>query len=233
MSSFERMIAIPQEEYVALSSLQNVREPLAQHFQNLEKRYALEEKERDPYRRLMLQSNTLDQLKEVKSQMRNSLAIATPKPYQSRAKALFETLESFIKFNDKGEIYSDDGNLVPGSRLEDLIQHAVRDRRRNLTPTGWSDFLTVLRDHNVPKSILNRNTLDELEGRATPIPESPIAPIAVKTEPSSTQRKRSKLPISNQPIKVPTRTQPARVKKPPASAFNQTNLQFLKLYKDE
>ena len=202
MSSFQRMIAIPQEEYLAMSSLQNIKEPLAQHFQTLEKRYTSEEQERDPYRRLMMQSNTLDQMKQVKSQMRNSLAISTPKPYQSRAKALFETVESFLKFNDKGEIYSDDGTIVPGSRLEDLIQHAVRDRRRNLTPTGWTDFLTVLHDHNVPKSILNRNTLDELEGKVTPTP-------TVKTEPT---RKRKASP-STQVRKKKTAThrfQPAR-----------------------
>ena len=223
MSSFQRMIAIPQEEYLALSSLQNVREPLAQHFQNLEKRYAVEETERDPYRRLMLQGNTLDQLKQVKSQMRNSLTVSTPKPYQSRAKALFDTLESFIKFNEKGEIYSDDGTLIPGSRLEDLIQHAVRDRRRNLTPTGWSDFLTVLHDHNVPKSILNRNTLDELEGKVTPIPTLTIKP-AIKKEPTSPskQRKRSK---------IPTRIPPPRETKPHPTAFGPTNLRFLKDFK--
>ena len=170
MNSFQRMIAIPQEEYLALSSMQNVNEPLAQHFYDLESRYRSEEKLQDPYRRMMLQGNTLDQMKQVKEQLRNSLAIATPKPYQSRANALFQTVENILKFNDKGEIYSEDGTLVSGSRVEDLIQHAVRDRRRNLMPTGWSDFLTILRKHNVPKSILNRDTLDELEGKATPIP---------------------------------------------------------------
>ena len=69
MSSFERMIANPQEEYLALSSLQTVREPLAQRFYDLENRYNSEEKERDPYRRMIMQSNTLDQIKQVKEQM--------------------------------------------------------------------------------------------------------------------------------------------------------------------
>ena len=68
----------------------------------------------------------------------------------------------------KGEIYSDTGDLVPGSRLEDLIQHAVRDRRRNIMPKGWSEFLRILRDHNVPKFMLNRNTLDEMEEIVSP-----------------------------------------------------------------
>lgn len=34
----------------------------------------------------------------------------------------------------------------------DLVQHAVRDRRRNLTPMGWPEFRHLLQEHNVPKS---------------------------------------------------------------------------------
>ena len=231
MTSFQRMIAIPQEEYLALSSLQNAREPLAQHFYSLERRYADEEKVQDPYRRMLMQGNTLDQMKQVKDQMRNSLIIATPKPYQNRAKALFQSLENVIKFNDKGEIYADDGNLVVGSRLEDLIQHAVRDRRRNVTLSGWRDFLTLLRTHNIPKSMLNRNTLDELEGMVTPIPVikrevSPSPPRPSKQIRES--RKREVAPVRRFP--------PARVHKPDLTSFvkrevEKKDVKFLKTFK--
>lgn len=201
MSTFQRMIVIPQEEYLSLSSIQNVQEPLSQHFYDLEKRYNQEEKEDDSYRRMIMQSNTLNEMKKVKDQMRNSLAVSTPKPYQSRANALFQNMESFLKFNEKGEIYSDDGTLIPGSRLEDLIQHAVRDRRRNLIPTGWSNFLTLLREHNVPKSILNRDTLDEMED--TTIPSSPMI---VKQEPSTQKPPTTKRPVKKQSrLKAPTK----------------------------
>ena len=230
MSGFQRMIAIPQEEYMAMSSMQNVKEPLAQHFYSLESRYETEEKEKDPYRRLMLQSKTLDQMKQVKEQIRNSLTVATPKPYQSRANALFQFVSSFLRFNDKGEIYSDDGNLIQGSRLEDLIQHAVRDRRRNLIPTGWSDFLITLRDHNVPKSVLNRYTLDELEGEPMP---SPTTLPAVKVEATEEQHSPSRQSRTNR------RAPPPRKAKPAASAFvkpsvkaktEKTDIKFLKKY---
>ena len=30
---------------------------------------------------------------------------------------------------------------------------------------GWSHFLNLLREHNIPKSILNRYTLDEMEDK--------------------------------------------------------------------
>ena len=214
MSSFQRMVVIPQEEYLVLSSVQNVREPLTQQFYELRKRYNEEEKESDSYRRMVLQSITLNEMKQVKERMRNSLAASTPKPYQSRANSLFQHLESFIKFNDKGEIYSDDGMLVPGSRLEDLIQHAVRDRRRNLIPTGWSEFLTLLKDHNVPKSTLNRDTLDEMEGDVTP-----ASPVKIKLEPSFRQ-------------KSPDR-ETSRKRRRLKSPKSNPKLYFLRSYKDE
>ena len=216
MSTFQRMIVIPQEEYLSLSSMQNVQEPLAQHFYDLEKRYNQEEKEDDSYRRMIMQSNTLNEMKKVKDQMRNSLAVSTPKPYQSRANALFQNIESFLKFNEKGEIYSEDGTLIAGSRLEDLIQHAVRDRRRNLIPTGWSNFLTLLHDHNVPKSILNRDTLDEMEGKAIP-----SSPFKVKQEPSMQKTPTKKRPVKKSKLKAPT----------PLPKIPKTY--FLRKYKDE
>ena len=227
MSSFQRMIAIPQEEYLSLSAIQNVQAPLSQHFYDLENRYNKEENESDAYRRMIMQSNTLNQMKKVKEEMRNSLAISTPKPYQSRANALFQNVESFLKFNEKGEIYSDDGALIDGSRLEDLIQHAVRDRRRNMMPTGWSDFLTILRNHNVPKSILNRDTLDEMARPVSSPRPTALSPlITIKEEPTKQKspspprddgrrsRARTKAPLKapvKASVKAPVKAKPQRV----------------------
>ena len=195
MSSFQRMIAIPQEEYLAITAMQNVTHPSAQHFYNLENKYKTDENIRDPYRRLVMQSNTLDEMKQVKDNIRNSLTVATPKPYQNRAQALFKSLESHLRFNDKGEIYSDDGNIISGSRVEDLINYAVRDRRRNIVPKGWSQFVNILRDLNVPKTILNRDTLDTLEGKSSPTTTSTSAltPPSIRTP----KRKRKLPPLTD------------------------------------
>ena len=163
MSGYQRMIAIPQEEYTQLTVVQNARQPLTQHMYNLERKFNEESKMVDPYSKLALQSNTLDEMKRFKDQMRQQLQITTPKPYLNRAQALFNSLETFLKYNERGEIYGREGQLIPNSRLEDLIQFAVRDRRREITPTGWKPFLDIMRVMNIPKSILNRNTLDELE----------------------------------------------------------------------
>ena len=156
------MVAIPQEEYTKLTSVQQVRQPMTQQFYNLERQYGEQERIHDPYQRMVMQSETMENMKDLKERMRQDLTVATPKPYQSRALALYQSLLPYIKFNERGEVSSADGSLIPDSRLEDLVQHAVRDRRRALIPTGWSQFLNLIQSQNVPRSMLNRDTLEEL-----------------------------------------------------------------------
>ena len=160
---FQRLIAIVQEEYMQLTRVQQVRQLVTQQLYNLERQYNEQERIHDPYNRMMLQSETLDEMKELKERMRQDIGSSTPKPYKKRAQALFQSMEPFLKFNERGEILSASNQLIPQSRLEDLVQHAVRDRRRNITPTGWQDFRHLLKQHNVPKFTLNRDTLEEME----------------------------------------------------------------------
>ena len=160
---FQRMIAIPQEEYVSMNALQHVKQPLEQQFQQVNRQFTGAEKIQDPYRRLLFQGEALDEMKELKERMRHYVQVSTPKPYVNRAKALFQNVESFLRFNEKGELMDKNNQVISQSRVEDLIQHAVRDRRRNMTPTGWSSFLSMLHEHNIPRSVLNRQTLDELD----------------------------------------------------------------------
>lgn len=184
MTSFQRMIAIPQEEYLQLSSIQSVRQPLTQQFYNLESQYNKEAQIVDPHKRLISQSNTLEEMKQLKDQMRHYITVSTPKPYRSRAHALLENVSSFLQYNERGEILDKENKIVENSRLEDLIQHAVRDRRRNISPVGWKYFLSLLREHNIPKSILNRDTIEEMEDSNNVVKQS-----SVKSEPSETHVK--------------------------------------------
>ena len=160
---FQRMMVIPQEEYLQLTAVQQVKQPLMQQFYNLESKYQEQDHIADPYRKLMHQSETLDAMKTLKEKMRNEIVLATPKPYQSRARSLFQHLEPILKFNERGEIFDEQGQMIPQSRIDDLIQYAVRDRRRHFLPVGWSSFLKAMQDHNIPKYMLNRNTLDEMK----------------------------------------------------------------------
>lgn len=207
MSQFQRMIAIPQEEYLQLSTVQNARQPLTQQFYNLESQYNKEAEVKDPYKRLMLQSETLDHMKNLKDQMRHYLSVSTPKPYRTRAQALLENVTSFLHFNERGEIYDKDNNIIANTRLEDLIQHAVRDKRRNISPVGWNYFLNLLRENNIPKSILNRGTMEEIDTLTPSImfkqeSEEPVEKLR------GYRRKRTK---SRSPTRKSTRTKQRRL----------------------
>ena len=178
------MVVIPQEEYTQLASVRQVQQPLTHQFQQLEKQYDVNAHIPDPYRRLMLQGETLDEMKELKDKMRESIVNSSPKAYQSRARTLYQSAESFIKFNSRGEIYDEYGQLVDNSRMEDLIQYAVRDRRRDVTPVGWKAFVNLLRNNNVPRYALNRDTIEELHTTFKAEPKT------MKAEPEIVKAKR-------------------------------------------
>ena len=188
MSSYSRMVVIPQEEYMQLSAVQQVRQPVTQQFYNAEQDYQKNLHGADPHRTVLLQSETIERLKDLKDQMRAYLTISTPRPYRTRAEALFQSIQQHLNVNEKGEVIKDDNTVIESSRYEDLIQHAVRDRRRNFTPTGWSYFVNLLKKHNVPKSSLNRETLDELASpmktpMKTPVKASKLKPPTVYKTP--------------------------------------------------
>ena len=130
------MIAIPQEECIHLTSMQRLSQPEAQKMSQLAQQYEQQAYIRDPYKHLVVQGSTLEEMKDLKEKIRQDLSLGTPKPYRNRALSLFRSVEPVIKFNERGELLRDDGQAIEASRAEDLIQHAVRDRRRPFTPTG-------------------------------------------------------------------------------------------------
>ena len=181
---FQRMMVIPQEEYLQLSAVQAARKPMVQQMQQLTSEYDEQGEIPDPYRRLVQQAETLDAMKALKEKMRHEIVLATPKPFQSRTRSLFQHLEPVLKVNERGEMYDKDNAIIPNSRIEDLIQYAVRDRRRNYEPTGWTSFLKLLRDNNIPKYMLNRNTLEELDRK--------VSLVKIQKEISSEHKARSR-----------------------------------------
>ena len=168
-ADFSQLVAIPQHEYAQLTAVQNARQPITEHFYKLEDDYQKNAVITDPQRSIALQSQTIEHMKNLKDQMRNHLSITTPKPYRSRADSLLQSLTTRLKVNEIGELVKDDGTAIPSSRFEDLIQHAVRDRRRKFIPEGWDYFLHLLKLYNVPRSLLNRETLDELTAVTTKV----------------------------------------------------------------
>ena len=174
MNSFQRLVALPQEEYLQLSSMQHVNQPMVQHMSQLDKDYhQIPITKSNPYEQMIKQGSVLEEMKQLKEKIRNEVSLGTPKPYRNRALTLYRSLEPYISLSERGELKDNKQQVYKDSRIEDLIQHAVRDRRRQFTPVAWPEFLNMLRQYNVPKSTLNRDTLDELAApsrkRLTPV----------------------------------------------------------------
>ena len=159
---FERMVGIPEDEYHHLKSLQASDNPLQKKYLSLSSDYRKQGFIHDPQVRVARQGETLSQIINLKDEIRKRLVESTPRPFQTRVQSLFQFISDKINVNNKGEMYDKDGAIIEGSNISDLIQHAIRDRRRNITPSGWSEFLGVLKENNVPRMILNYDTLDEM-----------------------------------------------------------------------
>ena len=184
MAHFERMVAIPEDEYNQLRSVQQVHNPGQQQFTKLSNQYDRQNFIQDPYTRVHRQGETLDEMMKLKEDLRERVRQATPRPYQSRAESLYDFLKNKLSFSEKGELLDNDNKAIVDSNITDLIQHAVRDRRRNMTPVGWKSFLTTLQSTNAPKMLLSYDTLEELR---TPKSVSPtiIKPSKLPRLPSS------------------------------------------------
>ena len=93
MTHFERMVAIPEDEYSQLRSVQQVYNPAQQQFSKLSNQYDRQNFIQDPYTRVHRQGETLDEMKKLKEDLREKVRQATPKPYQSRAESLYGFFE--------------------------------------------------------------------------------------------------------------------------------------------
>jgi hypothetical protein len=194
---FERMVSMPEDEYLHLKSLKHVQNPIENKFMSLSSDYKKQDSIPNPHMRIQRQGETLNEMMKLKDDLRNRFIEATPKPYQSRAQSLFKFIGDNMSINNKGELL-DDGKAIEGSNIGDLVQHAVRDRRRNIIPDGWKEFLKILRANNAPRMIMNYETLEELHGSpkiiATPKLKASHSPLAKTSK--IPLPKASKIPIS-------------------------------------
>ena len=208
MSRFRRMVVIPQEEYAQLLGMRRLTQPLAMHYDTLHRQFEEQAKIEDPYSRLVHQSESLEQMKALKDQMRQSLLVSTPKVYRSRAETLMKVIEPHIGVSSRGELLNKASRQpIEDSRLDDLIQHAVRDRRRQFfSPKGWSEFVQTMREINVPRQVLNRQTIEELDIRRALKREatSPVvSPVTKKQVPTSLKQERKKRRAKRSNVRYP------------------------------
>ena len=161
MSSYSKMVVLPQEEYVQLNSTRNIQQP--QQLQDLTKTDENIEKIQDPYRKLQLHANNIEERRIIRDKIRKFITLSTPRRYRSRAENLLNFIEPFVQFNERGEVLDRENHVIEGSHIDDLLQHAVRDmRRKSVKPTGWDYFRDVLARENVPHNIIGAPTITEL-----------------------------------------------------------------------
>ena len=185
--SFQQLVAIPMDQYSQMVNVTNTvqQQPLGQKLVQLQRELtssitsppqSLTTTAAVPnhYDRMMRQGMLLEEMKRTKEQLKADISLGTPKPYRNRALALYHQIAPVTHFNEKGELVltdDDDNNHaerpITGSRAEDLIQHAIRDRRKQFTPTGWPEFVSQLLKHNIPRMMLNRATIEELNALST------------------------------------------------------------------
>ena len=77
-----------------LKSLQQVYNPLQNKLQSLSNDYNKQQVIADPYVRNQRQGETLNSMIQMKDDIRQQLVQVTPKPYQSRAENLFNSIRN-------------------------------------------------------------------------------------------------------------------------------------------
>ena len=69
MSRFERMVALPEEEYHLLRNSQQANNPVQEQFSNLSREYDRQRLIQDPYTRVHRQGETLDAMIKLKDDL--------------------------------------------------------------------------------------------------------------------------------------------------------------------
>lgn len=217
---FQRMYALPEDEYQHLKSLQQTGNPIEKKFLDLSNEYKQQDSIQDPTVRVQRQGETLHAMMNIKDDLKDRLIASTPKLYRSRASSLFQFIGNKIGVNDKGELMNNKGSIIAGSNIGDLIQHAVRDRRRNIIPHGWTDFVQVLQENNVPRMILNYDTLEEMKPSRSDVKSAPVIKPSKLPLPIIKQR-----PLVKKEILSPSRSRQkksSRKRQPPDYFLSKT-----------
>lgn len=219
-SRFQRMVAIPEHEYNQPRNMEQLLKPLESHTSSLFNTYQQQGNISDLHTRVQRQGETLDEIMKMKDKIREDTQQVTPRPFQNRANRLLGYVLDKIDVTEKGELLNNEGKVVAGSNISDLIQHAVRDRRRNYSPEGWDIFREKLRELNVPKSILNYDTLDEISN----IPQAkgnsgffipPSSPLKKSTPKKKDKSKKESSIVKQGKTKALARRKASEIKKEP------------------
>jgi hypothetical protein len=89
-----------------------------------------------------------------------------------KAEMLMEKLmqNPHVRWNDNGEIILDN-RLLPKTSIKELVDTALRNRKRTPTLNGWQEFATALSDMDIPKEIIGNKHVWSVMSRETYTPK--------------------------------------------------------------
>ena len=107
----------------------------------------------------VIDSNTMDDNEQVEEETDEridaGIIYTIPKRYKEKAKQLMQRLRACGKVVwDANGAVTIDGTLVPGANIVDLVNDAMRDRRRS-APHGHLQFAVAFRQKTVPREFID------------------------------------------------------------------------------
>ena len=84
-----------------------------------------------------------------------------PDMYKAKGRLLLHHLRNAgVKWSNKGKLISRSEEVIPGSNAVDLVREVLvgshRMKQNYGEPSGWGEFLQMLREANVPRSLFER-----------------------------------------------------------------------------
>jgi hypothetical protein len=101
---------------------------------------------------------------------------SVPIAMRKRARLLLDRVKHKIGWNEKGEVIVR-GRLIPGTHIVDLVNDALRQRKRHPTPSGRTEFAREVREIGFPHEIIQNPIY-----RATAEKEAQVAQQAEEEE---------------------------------------------------
>lgn len=147
---------------------------------------------------LSLPAKEKDNSEEKIIQLENRLVKSLPKNLRKKGELLLDHLKQTtdLKWNYKGELIYKDSTLE-NTNLTDLFHTTIRNRKSSKLPHGWSTFVNILKESNIPSDLIgNQTQFDQniQENHFTTSPDDYITPIDKRLR----KRQRNLLSSDNQ-----------------------------------
>ena len=88
-----------------------------------------------------------------------------PRGNKNRAQRLHNFLETKVqnRWNENGELLTTNGDPIRNSNILDLINFVTTSQKYDHTPVGFSDFIILLNEANVPTHMISKNGMNHIE----------------------------------------------------------------------